>query len=185
MKKVFLGGSRKISKLSDEVRRRIDKIVEQGLPILVGDASGVDKSVQAYLLSKAYPHVEVYCAESRCRNNLGAWPVRKIAANGTRRDRKFYATKDRAMADDSSYGLMIWDGDSLGTIMNVFRMCALRKPTVVYMAGKQQFMEVRDLPDLQDLLQTVDASLRDRLNQAIAEESAQLKGREPSVGLSL
>jgi adenine-specific DNA-methyltransferase len=172
MKAVFVGGSRRISRLNDDVRKRIDRIVEQELPILVGDASGIDKAVQRYLHSKTYRRVEVYCAELQCRNNIGAWPVRNIPVTGKRRDRRFYSTKDRAMADESSFGLMIWDGESLGTLMNVFRMCARSKPTVVYVSCDNSFIEVRDREDFDQLLRTSDPSLRDRLERTIAEESA-------------
>ena len=49
MKAVFIGGSRRISRLNAEVRSRLDRIVDQKLPVLVGDANGADRSVQQYL----------------------------------------------------------------------------------------------------------------------------------------
>jgi hypothetical protein len=45
----FIGGSRKISRLDAEARRRLDRMIEQQLPVVIGDASGADKAVQRYL----------------------------------------------------------------------------------------------------------------------------------------
>ena len=75
MTKVFIAGSRKISKLSVEVLQRLDEIVAKRLPVVIGDAAGVDKSVQQYLHGKNYRHVEVFCSGTRCRNNVGDWPI--------------------------------------------------------------------------------------------------------------
>jgi len=52
--KVFIGGSRRIIRLDAEVKRRIDRMIEKPLQVLVGDANGADKAVQEYLRSKSY-----------------------------------------------------------------------------------------------------------------------------------
>jgi len=44
--RVFIGGSRRIRRLEAEVRRRLDRIVEKGLPVIIGDANGADKAVE-------------------------------------------------------------------------------------------------------------------------------------------
>lgn len=46
MRKVFIGGSRRVSRLHADVRRRLDRIVEKRLPVLAGDANGADKAHQ-------------------------------------------------------------------------------------------------------------------------------------------
>ena len=51
---VFIGGSRKIAKLPDPVRQRLDNIVSKSFTVLVGDANGADKHVQEYLAQKLY-----------------------------------------------------------------------------------------------------------------------------------
>jgi hypothetical protein len=76
--RVFIGGSRRISRLAPDVTRRIDAIIERQLAVLVGDANGADKAVQEYLLGKSYERVEVFCSGGGCRNNLGSWPVRDV-----------------------------------------------------------------------------------------------------------
>jgi hypothetical protein len=45
-----------------------------------------------------------------------------------RKDFEYYATKDRAMAAEATVGLMLWDGQSRGTLMNVLRLAARDKP---------------------------------------------------------
>lgn len=57
--KVFIGGSRHIARLEAEVRRRLDRIVEKGLPVVIGDANGADKAVQRYLSDRQFEMVEV------------------------------------------------------------------------------------------------------------------------------
>lgn len=43
---VMLDGSRHISKLSDDVRRRLERIVQQHFTVVVGDANGADWAFQ-------------------------------------------------------------------------------------------------------------------------------------------
>src|SRR5713226_6117416 len=96
--KVFIGGSRSLSRLPREVLGRLDKIIERGLIVLVGDANGADKAVQRYLASRHYDRVIVYCMAGGCRNNVRDWPTREInRSSGTRRDASYYGIKDRAM----------------------------------------------------------------------------------------
>jgi hypothetical protein len=52
--KVFIGGSRRITRLEAEVRRRLDRIVEKGLPVVIGDANGADRAVQRYLNDRRF-----------------------------------------------------------------------------------------------------------------------------------
>lgn len=82
MTRVFIGGSRRVTRLDDAVRRRLSRIVEQRLPVLVGDANGADKAVQGYLRDCTFDRVEVYAADASPRNNLGGWPVRVICPPG-------------------------------------------------------------------------------------------------------
>jgi hypothetical protein len=69
MTKVFIGDSRTVLHLNVNVQMRLDTMMEKGFAVLVGDANGADKAAQAYLHGREYPHVEVFCAESACRNN--------------------------------------------------------------------------------------------------------------------
>jgi len=161
MTKVFIAGSRRLSRLNADVKRRIDTMIEKDFTILVGDANGADKAVQRYLAEKGYRNVIVHCMANNCRNNVGSWPTREILPLKGARGFAYYATKDQAMVDDAAYGLMLWDGESKGTLNSVINMIRQEKPVVVYLAPKKTFQNLRSPSDVVDLLGNCDrASVR-------------------------
>ena len=81
----------------------------------VGDANGADKAIQRYLADRSYPNALVHCMKDHCRNTVGNWPTREVAAPRGARGFDYYSLKDRAMAETAEYGLMLWDGKSKGT----------------------------------------------------------------------
>jgi len=170
MTKVFIGGSRNIGRLSVVVRSRLDRIVAQGFPILVGDANGADKAVQQYLHSKGYANVMIYCSGNDCRNNMGSWPLRLVTVDRRTRDRRYYSAKDMVMAEDATVGLMIWDGKSAGTLMNVLRLLRQGKTVVVYDGHDLGFREMKSLDDWQAVLAACSPGLRAQIDR---EESAE------------
>jgi hypothetical protein len=170
MMKVFIGGSRRISRLSSEVHRRLDELLAKNLPIVVGDAPGVDKSVQQYLYEKGYRHVEVFCAGDRCRNNLGNWPINQAAVHSSRRDFNFYATKDLRMSEEASFGLMIWDGESAGTLMNVLRLIKQNKDVVIFEAPKNRFLELKSESEWKEFFSACSDEVRRRIEKLSATD---------------
>lgn len=183
MTKVFIGGSRRIARLDAEVRRRLDRIVEKRLAVLIGDANGADKAVQRYLSEQKFEAVEVFSADESPRNNVGGWPVRVIRPGHLRKDFDYYAAKDRAMAAAATVGLMLWDGQSRGTLMNVLRLADQRKPVVVYVQPRKSFVDVRTQGDLAALLSGVDRRLARQLHQdAVAEGLEPGLGNQPALG---
>lgn len=148
MMKVFIGGSRRVSRLDEQVRGRLDEIIRKQLPVIIGDANGADKAVQDYFRPCGYDQVEVFCTEGRCRNNMGNWKVRPVPAPDSRKhDFEYYAAKDRLMAEEGSIGFMLWDGKSRGTLANVLRLIELGKKVVVYLAPSKQFTTLRNMSD--------------------------------------
>ena len=183
MTKVFIGGSRHITRLDAEVQRRLDRIVEKRLPVVIGDANGSDKAVQRYLSDRQFEAVEVFSADESPRNNVGEWSVRVIRAGHVRRDFGYYAAKDRAMAAEATVGLMLWDGESRGTLMNVLRLAGQDKPVVVYVQPRKSFVDVRTPGDLSALLSHVDRRLAKRLREdAVAEGLEQRLAEQPALG---
>ena len=170
MSKVFVGGSRRITRLSPAVCDRIANIVEKRFPILVGDASGADKAVQTYLHDQRYESVEVFCSDQTPRNNVGHWPLRVIRPAESTRDFDYFATKDRAMASEATIGLMLWDGKSRGTPMNVLRLIAQEKLAVVYLAPKRTFANIRSHSEFARLLQELDSATHHRLLEQATRE---------------
>ncbi len=173
MTKVFIGGSRGASRLNTQVRERLDNIMEKGFSIIIGDANGADKAVQQYLHSKHYQKVEVFCSEGLCRNNIGNWRTRNIPAGTRNRDAQFYSAKDRVMAQEATVGLMMWDGKSVGTLLNVFRLLSLKKKSVIYTVPEKRFLEFRSGVEWENFLASRDIGLRHKIEQRTKLETTQ------------
>lgn len=181
MTKVFIGGSRHVARLNDAIRKRLDRILEKGLPIVIGDANGADKAVQEYLRSQGYNKVEVFCMEGHCRNNLGGWTTRVVCAKG-KQGFDYYATKDQLMAEEATIGLMIWDGKSFGTVANVFRLLQKGKKVVLYHAKTKSFLTLRGKAEWNGLISSCTKELRERIDQYAGSISkTQEAGRQTSL----
>jgi hypothetical protein len=167
MTTVFLSGSRKINRLNDSIRGRLKNILDQGFNVVVGDANGADKALQAYLAEAHYDKVIVYCAGSVCRNNLGEWPVREIDVDAKFKGRDFYTQKDKAMALEADYGFVLWDGKSAGSINNVLELMKNGKAVVVYCGPEKAFHNVKQVTDVQTLLRLCDESDYQSINDKI------------------
>jgi hypothetical protein len=167
MKKVFLSGSRRLSRLPPEVRQRLGEMIRRQLTILVGDASGADKAIQTYFAEQHYANVLVFCTAGDCRNNVGHWPIRAVDAPHRVRDFAFFTAKDAAMADEADVGLALWDGQSSGTIVNVARLVTRAKPAVVYVAPTKTFSTLKSPDDLVDLLSSAGTDVRARVEEYI------------------
>lgn len=57
--KVFIAGPRKVTKLNQQVKDRLENIKRNNYTVLVGDANGVDKAVQSYFNNVFYNNVIV------------------------------------------------------------------------------------------------------------------------------
>jgi len=174
MSKVFIGGSRRISRLDAEVRERLDRILAQEMPVLIGDANGADKAVQRYLDERGYRNVEVFCAGRICRNNVGQWRQRPVSA--TRHSKssfRFYAAKDRAMTQEADYGFMVWDGSSGGTLLNVLRLVKQKKKVVVYDARDGSFWDIKHEDLWREFVARCDPEVRELLRRRANAESSE------------
>jgi hypothetical protein len=149
---VFISGSRRASRLNAEVRHRLDRIIDRGLRVLVGDANGADKAFQTYLASRGYRNVEVFCTEGICRNNIGGWRTRGVPAPEAHSGFEYYSAKDAEMAREASVGLMLWDGRSRGTLANISRLLDAHKKAVVYLLPEKRFLTLRGESDLDGLI---------------------------------
>lgn len=165
MSKVFIGGSRKVTQLSPEVQQRLDRIIKRGYPVLIGDANGADKAVQKYFQEHNYNKVEVFCMEGVCRNNIGGWPSRSITARSSKKDFSYYSSKDKIMADEASIGFMIWDGKSIGTLANVFRLISQSKKVVIYTVPLKKFSDLKNKADLDVFLSSSGNDLRKQVEK--------------------
>ena len=147
-KKVFIGGSRRLTRLNDDVIAHLDRIIESRLPILIGDANGADKAVQNYLCERNYPNVTVFHSGKKWRNNVGNWDTEQVEPPTKTRGYNFYAAKDKRMADEANYGLTIWDGKSRGTLHQIQRLRNQDKKVLVYAANLKRFLNHSELDAL-------------------------------------
>lgn len=152
MAMIFIGGSRDIFELPEQAITRIGAMIAAEHGVLVGDAPGADAEAQGLLAGYGYEHVGVFHAGSEPRNNLGDWAAyHRPAPDGTR-GYAFHAEKDREMARRADYGLMIWDGVSPGTCLNMLRLAASGSPCVVYDMGRSSKFTLRGIPDWREML---------------------------------
>ena len=164
--KIFIGGSRAVSRLDVVIRDRLDDFIRRGDAILIGDANGADKAVQQHFAERHYPNVEVFCME-KCRNNIGSWPIRNIAPPNNRKDFSYYAAKDIAMSQEAGCGVMFWDGKSKGTLQNILNLMAVGKKTLVYFAPSKDFHVLTHDQDLQALLARCDRGSIEAASRAL------------------
>jgi len=114
--KLFVSGSRFIKNLPDKAKDILDRVVISNIEIIIGDSVGIDSMVQDYLFDLGYNQVTVYYS-GRCRYNRG-FKTKEITPP-TELKYKYYFYKDRAMVKDSTAQLVIWDGKSGGSFMNI------------------------------------------------------------------
>lgn len=162
MHKVFISGSMRIKNLDRNVLIRIDNIVNSDYQVIVGDASGVDSSIQEYLNASHSKSVVVYCAGDRPRNNIGHWIVEKVYVNASPGTRAFYTAKDVQMANDCDYGLMVWDTKSTGTLSNTIELLKRKKISLVYINKLKEFLKVKEVSDLEKLISYMSESAKSK-----------------------
>lgn len=180
MTKVFVGGSRRITRINKSIRDYADDIIKKGHTVLIGDANGADKSMQRYFADKHYPNVIIFCAGNVYRNNLGNWEVRFIESSRAHRDFAYYAAKDLEMCREADYGFMLWDGKSKGTLSNILNLLESAKKVLVYFSPKRLLVNLHSIRDLTHLIQKCDRESLAyfdrtlRINQRLTANQGQL-----------
>jgi len=183
MIKVFISGSMRIKRLDSNVLSRLNNILDKKYSVIVGDADGVDSSIQEYLKQKNVQSVCVYCTGSRARNNLGNWKTKNISTTNKPGTRAFYAAKDVEMANDCDYGLMVWDTKSTGTLSNAIELLSRHKKSLVYVNKAKEFIVISEASDLEKLFQYMTHNSYEKAEEklkitkkldAISNEQAQL-----------
>jgi hypothetical protein len=135
--------------------------MENDYLVLIGDANGADKSMQAYFAARNYRNVVVFCAGDKCRNNIGSWETRHIRPEQDKKDFTFYATKDLEMAKQADYGFMIWDAQSKGTLHNVISLLRNGKKVLVYFSPDKAFFTLKRVDDVLPILAKCDQTVID------------------------
>lgn len=167
MTKVFVAGSIKIKHLDPRFVERIQNIVSDEFEIVVGDAKGADTSIQSELLKQMADNVTVYCSGDEPRNNVGGWKVKAVHSTAEPGTRAFFTAKDKAMANDADYGLMLWDSASTGTLTNVLELVRGGKKCVVFVNKNKSFFNVKEPKDLRNLVSVMSSGARNQAEKKI------------------
>lgn len=180
MTTVFIAGSMTIKNLDLKVRERIANVVALNYDVVVGDADGVDCSIQKLLKESGANKTTVYCAGDRPRNNVGQWPVRCVTTYHSPGSRAYFTAKDIEMAKDADYGLMIWDAKSPGTLSNVIELLTQKKNALVFINKEKEFKKVVDVSGLDELLSVMSDHARMKADAKIQllERVSGLRSRE-------
>lgn len=179
MTKVFVSGSMKIRSLDAKVLERLENIIRSRFDVILGDADGVDTSVQQFLKARDVGSVVVYCSGDRPRNNVGNWTVRNVTTEYKPGTRQFFTAKDKSMAADCDCGLMVWDSQSSGTLSNVLELIARHKAALVYVDKQKKFVKVKDAQDIETLCTYMSSTALKRVDQKIGLLKALDRIRSP------
>lgn len=152
MAKIFISGSMRIKNVHSLVLKRIDNIIFSNFHILIGDAIGVDASIQKILNEKNYRNVTVFYAGDSPRHNIGDWQVRGVESKHKKNTRLYFTAKDLVMAKKCDYGLMVWDSKSTGTLSNVYEILTQNKRSLIFVNKFQKFYTVSDSSSFERLI---------------------------------
>lgn len=168
MTTVFISGSMRIKKLDVKVLERLDNIIALGHKVIVGDADGVDSSIQDYFKSKEYLNAVVYCTGDNPRNNLASWPTNNIYSKYEPGTRAYFTEKDLKMADDCDLGLMVWDTKSTGTLSNTIELLSQKKVSLVFINKEKIFHKVKTPEDLELLIKFMSPSAYEKADKKLS-----------------
>jgi len=185
MSTVFVAGSITIKHLDFKVQERLMNIIERGHDVLVGDAEGIDSSIQSFLRDQHYDKVTVFCTGETPRNNLGNWRVRSVKTYHKPGTRAFFTAKDLAMAAAADTGFMIWDTKSTGTLSNVFELVREKKYAWVFINKDKVFHAVKRAHDVEILVNCMSTSARMKADTKIGlnERLIELQSHERQLAL--
>jgi probable addiction module antidote protein len=160
MNTVFIGGSRHVSRFPSAVKQRLDNVLASQHRVVVGDANGADKAVQRHFFDAEYCNVTVFCSGDEPRNNLGSWPTHRVEVPEGVKGFHFFAAKDREMAREADFGLMIWDGKSPGTILNIARLIQSDKPSVLFNIPEKTAINIKNTEQLRKLIHQHESTIQ-------------------------
>ncbi|MBQ7759138.1 hypothetical protein [Anaerotignum sp.] len=167
--KVFIAGPRAIKKLDEKVIKKLNTMVSKEFTILVGDANGIDTVVQNHFAQQLYKNVVVYASEGKARNNIGGWNVENVSVKKGIKGFQYYAAKDLKMAEDADCGLMIWNGESRGTLNNILNLISMDKKVMVYFQPQREFYAVKSFEDVESLINLCEQKTKELFDKLLSE----------------
>lgn len=166
--KVFIAGPRAINEIDTNVCMKLKNICEKKYDVLVGDAYGIDSSIQKFLSQKKYKKVTVFASKGMARNNYGNWKVEDVKVNDNVKGFDFYVQKDLTMVKNTDIGFMIWNGESKGTFNNIINLLKLEKEVILYYVPTRKFYHFKQMSDLDTFLE-INVKLDTRLKKLLAK----------------
>lgn len=105
-----------------------------------------------------FRRVRVYVSDEEVRNNAGNYEVFHVKARYKEEDSfEYYKKKDYAMVKVADSALMVWDGKSKGTFLNIVDMAAMHKPTELFIVGNPERITIEKTEDIVKLLDEMKA----------------------------
>ena len=142
MSSVFISGSIAIKNIPSCVENSINRIMEQNIHVLVGDAKGIDTVIQNYLKRHNYLNVTVYSIYHSPRYKVPEFHEKHVPVNtNLKKERDRQQEKDAAMTIASDYSLVIWDGKSNGSYQNILRAIEHEKKIKIYLHSENKFVQ--------------------------------------------
>jgi TP901 family phage tail tape measure protein len=139
--KVFLSGSRSISEIPKEVQDQLNALMERNVKFLIGDAPGVDASLQKLLADANYKNVEIYYTGEAPRNNVGNFDSVRVEGG--------QVAKDKAMTNAATELLAVFDTVSKGTLANINRGIAQAKTVNAFNADGTRYVRPEPVKPVQ------------------------------------
>ncbi len=150
---VFISGSIGIKKLDGEVIKTLEKIIQNKLKVLVGDAKGIDSLVQKFFKNKGYYNVEVFTIYAEPRFLASKkFKVKNIkVSDNIKSERQRQTKKDEAMTKNAKYLFVIWNGKSKGSFSNIKRGLKLGKKIKVYLTPEKRFLTDEEIKNIDNI----------------------------------
>lgn len=183
MKHIFISGSMRIKNINKLVIDRIENIIREEFTILVGDADGVDASIQQILAKKSYRNVKVYCTGNYPRNNIGKWELITVKTGHKPKSRLYFTAKDIEMAKHCDYGLMVWDSKSTGTLSNVYELFKSNKTSIVFVNKLRKFFNVSNFEDFEYLVSIMSDTALEKANNKIKLKEKLISNKNKQLSL--
>ncbi len=87
------------------------------------------------------------------------------------------------MARDATYGYMIWNGKSNGTLNNVLNLLELNKKIILYLTTKKSFCNIKTITDLKTIINEFNKEDIDKIDKKIKLYERILKIEQKELSL--
>lgn len=198
MATIFISGSRVIPFLPEEAKCRLDRIIQEGHDVVIGDSDkGVDAMIAAYFADNNYDRISIYTTRPvpRLKTVLPSWKTvivnseidKKVDKQGNVVNQRDIETKkDKAMGDVADFGFVIWKPEypnrfgkasvSKGSLRNMVQLLSDSKPVVLYRLdgsdGTFNLIELRNKQELNSLIEN-ESPLVQRSYASILDNSSE------------